>query len=323
MKTNDSTKSKSDLNPVSEPATDSAEMHPDLENASHAEPVVLCNLNLDDIMADDGIQTRAAIDNATVEAYAEHMKMGDTFPAIIVFFDGQSYRLADGFHRLRASRIARRQQISVEIRQGTRRDTLRFAIGANASHGLRRSNADKRRAVQLALQEFPEMSDRAIAAMAKVSAPLIHTVRRELKILTVGPRTGLDGKKRIPSTKTSPPMHGSGKEDKPTANRPSGKPTARSPKTKEPLEHGHRQNSAVETIEQPDQRPGLPYVPQVCICSLLVSAIGLASYYDRCDGSEERRADLERLLVAFGSVTSIPTRAPDAARQPQMQSNPI
>lgn len=290
MKTNDSSKPKRDLNPLSEPATDSAEMHSGAEDTNHPEPVVVCELNLDDITVDDDIQARVSIHHPTVKAYAERMAAGDTFPAVIVFFDGQIHWLADGFHRLRASRIARRQQISVELRQGTRRDALQFAIGANANHGLRRSNADKRRAVQLALKEFPEMSDRAIAAMAKVSAPLICAVRRELKILTLGPRTGLDGKKRKSATKVGPPTHEPGKK--------------------------------VETIGQRDQRPGLPYVPQVCICSLLTSAVELASYYDKCDGSEERRADLEKLLVTFGRITSIPTRAPDPARQPPTQSDP-
>ena len=41
-----------------------------------------------------------------------------------------------------------RAEIAADVRQGTRRDALLFAAGANSSHGLSRTTADKRRAIE-------------------------------------------------------------------------------------------------------------------------------------------------------------------------------
>lgn len=51
------------------------------------------------IRIDGGTQSRAELNNTTVDEYTEAMLEGDTFPPIVVFFDGSSYWLADGFHR--------------------------------------------------------------------------------------------------------------------------------------------------------------------------------------------------------------------------------
>jgi hypothetical protein len=68
------------------------------------------------------------------------------------------------------------------IQPGTRRDAILHAAGANADHGLRRSNDDKRRAVQMLLQdeEWGRWSDREIARRCKVSHPLAAKLRAEL-----------------------------------------------------------------------------------------------------------------------------------------------
>ena len=71
------------------------------------------------------------------------MSEGATFPAVLVFYDGQDYWLADGFHRIHAAHKAELTQIAVEVRQGSRREAVLYSVGANANHGLRRTNADK------------------------------------------------------------------------------------------------------------------------------------------------------------------------------------
>src|SRR5271169_1225565 len=114
----------------------------------------LVRLKLDLIRLDAGTQTRAQIDEATVEEYAEAMLRGDKFPPVIVFQNDGEYIMADGFHRFRSARKARLTHILAEIRKGSRQDALRFALGANHKHGLRRTNLDKRRAVEMALAEF-------------------------------------------------------------------------------------------------------------------------------------------------------------------------
>ena len=54
------------------------------------------------IRLDGGTQPRAKIDQAVCDEYAERMKAGEKFPPIDVFFDGEDYWLADGFHRISA-----------------------------------------------------------------------------------------------------------------------------------------------------------------------------------------------------------------------------
>jgi hypothetical protein len=72
--------------------------------------------------------------------------------------------------------------ISADMRQGTRRDAILHAAGANAAHGLRRTNADKRRAVETLLrdEEWSKWSDREIARMCAVSQPLVSQIRKTL-----------------------------------------------------------------------------------------------------------------------------------------------
>lgn len=134
------------------------------------------------IRTDGGTQTRAGVDPATVADYAEALAHGAQFPAIIVYHDGTDYWLADGFHRLAAHKQAGIAQIEAHIRQGNRRDAVLYSVGANADHGLRRSNADKRRAVETLLldEEWAQWSDREIARRCGVSAPLVGKVRAEL-----------------------------------------------------------------------------------------------------------------------------------------------
>jgi transposase-like protein len=54
-----------------------------------------------------------------------------------------------------------------------------YAVGANAAHGLRRTNADKRRAVTMLLDddEWGQWSDSAIARQCGVSHTFVATVR--------------------------------------------------------------------------------------------------------------------------------------------------
>jgi transposase-like protein len=70
------------------------------------------------------------------------------------------------------------------LRSGPRRDAIVHAAGANADHGLRRTNADKRRAVETLLRdgEWSQWSDREIARRCQVSAPLVGNIRRELSV---------------------------------------------------------------------------------------------------------------------------------------------
>lgn len=139
-------------------------------------------LKLADIRIDGGTQPRESIDEALIAEYVESI---DDVPPIIVFADGTDYWLADGFHRWHAANRLGRTTIDADVRKGDRREAVLFSVGANAEHGKRRTNADKRKAVQTLLEdhEWYLWSDRAIAKACKVSPDLVATLRP--KIVTV------------------------------------------------------------------------------------------------------------------------------------------
>ncbi|MDD3642958.1 MAG: hypothetical protein PHQ19_05810, partial [Candidatus Krumholzibacteria bacterium] len=73
-------------------------------------------------------------------------------------------------------------------------DALRHALGANAAHGHRRTNADKRRAVELALREFPKTPAIKIAEICGVSQPFVSAMKNEDITVISSTRIGRDGK---------------------------------------------------------------------------------------------------------------------------------
>lgn len=136
-------------------------------------------LSLKSIRIDGGTQSRVELNNATVEEYAEAMHEGEAFPPVVVFFDGADHWLADGFHRYFGADHAGLEAIAVDVRNGTQADAQLFSFGVNASHGLRRTNADKRKAVTGALQHSVscKWSDRQIAKHCGVSDKTVSAVR--------------------------------------------------------------------------------------------------------------------------------------------------
>ena len=94
------------------------------------------------IRTDGGTQARSKIHHPTVIEYAQAMQSGHHFPPLIIFFDSSSYWLVDGFHRLEASRLLKYSEIEVDLKLGDLRQAILYAVGANATHGLRRTRAD-------------------------------------------------------------------------------------------------------------------------------------------------------------------------------------
>jgi hypothetical protein len=119
-----------------------------------------------------------------VAAYADAMRGDAAFPPPVVFCEGgDDYHLADGFHRVAAHRLAHPhvQEIECEAHPGGHDDALLFACGANASHGERRSNADKRKAVFSLLRSeiWSTWSNHEIARRCNVSPPFVGSVRKK------------------------------------------------------------------------------------------------------------------------------------------------
>lgn len=136
-------------------------------------------LGMDVIRIDGGTQSREKIDEGVVGEYASLIGDGVVFPAVRVYFDGINHYLADGFHRYHAHRKAGKGAIEADIEKGTLRDAILYSLGANHEHGLRRTNADKRKAVQAMLDDFEwqEWSNNEIARKCHVSDFLVASMR--------------------------------------------------------------------------------------------------------------------------------------------------
>jgi len=163
------------------------------------------------IRVDGGTQMRADLNKETVAEYvdviyAQTRILDWPFPPLVVFYDGETYWLADGFHRLAAFRKALRidspqdinnsdiaHTLPALVRAGDRRQAILHAAGANAAHGLRRTNADKRRSVETLLrdEEWRAWSDQEIARKCVVDAKTVGNIRRELTSTLEFPESNL------------------------------------------------------------------------------------------------------------------------------------
>lgn len=143
-----------------------------------AEPATV---QLDTLTKDAELSCRVRLDAATVEAYAEAMKAGATFPPIVVFRDSKgALFVGDGHHRVASALAASLTDLPADVRQGGRREALLHAAGSNAQHGLRRTQADVRRAIALVLQACPKHSDRKVASTVGCNHETVGSVRKAL-----------------------------------------------------------------------------------------------------------------------------------------------
>jgi len=172
-------------------------------------------ISIEQINIYGGTQARVKTNDDAIESYAEEMQRGAVFPPISVYFDGTTYWLADGFHRFLATKRNGQTDISAEVQPGGRTEALRHALGANSLNGVYRTNGDKRNAVEIALEEWPELANTVIAEICKVSSELARGCRQQMEkagripqMITV---KGRDGKsypgaiEREPRGKTEEP----------------------------------------------------------------------------------------------------------------------
>lgn len=136
-------------------------------------------LRLDQINIYGSTQCRHSISKSVVYDYAQKMSEGEGFPPLLTVSDGKSFWLVDGYHRYHASKEIGFRDIQAEVINGSLEDAQDLALGVNDTHGLPRSNEDKRQAVEaaLAMERHASKSDREIAKLCKVSQPFVGAVR--------------------------------------------------------------------------------------------------------------------------------------------------
>lgn len=139
-------------------------------------------LKLSQIKIDGDTQSREKIDQETVNEYTQLVMDKVEFPPVEVFFDGIDYYLVDGYHRYFAHKAAVVPDIEVKVTNGTHSEAQKYSFGVNDKHGLKRNNADKRKAVLRAFrhEECSSWSDREIANICNVSKFLVAKIRKDL-----------------------------------------------------------------------------------------------------------------------------------------------
>ena len=145
------------------------------------------------------LQTRCSTNLQKVEDYAELIKTGVVFPPPVIFHDGKSYFSADGVHRIKAHEYLGHVIVAVDLRDGTERDATLFSIVSNSQHGLQRTSTDKRKVVEIMLNdnEWSQWSQTIIAEKCGVTQQYVSKIAKDFKNTTgCMLTTGKDGKIR-------------------------------------------------------------------------------------------------------------------------------
>jgi hypothetical protein len=163
----------------------------------------IVQVDIADLVLDQRLQARAEVDRVVIDDYSEGWKDQEKFPPIrIIVVDGSKY-VVDGFLRVMSASNAGVISVPAVVKPGTWDDAVAFAVGANAKHGARRSSADKRKAVTMAITQWPDRSDRLIAGMVKVSVPLVGSVRSKLGKKSPSKHNGVDAKRKEKAERAS------------------------------------------------------------------------------------------------------------------------
>lgn len=137
-------------------------------------------LPIEKIQLNEKLQNRSEISQQAVDEYAEAMEGGDQFPPLLIYFDGINYLLVDGFHRYHACKKVGYEEVECEVENATFRDAQIKAASVNFEHGMRRTNADKWKAVGFMVDDFElsQQSNSEIARHCHVTPSFVLTVRQ-------------------------------------------------------------------------------------------------------------------------------------------------
>lgn len=140
---------------------------------------------------DRTVQIRIKTDRGTVEDYQRSLANGAVFPPVTVFRckkTGTLY-LSDGNHRLESRLLNGDTTIEAIVHEGGKAAALGHGLGSSKGHGLRFSNADKRKAVELALKDskLKKLKDQELADLIGVSQPFVWKLRTAITVIKPEP----------------------------------------------------------------------------------------------------------------------------------------
>ena len=175
-------------------------MHMETKNDSKTTET---DVKITDLPFDPKLQLRATPhDGQYITDLWGVIQAGTLTEPIVVFrdpIDGR-LRVADGHARVDATRSSGCPTIRARVHEGGFREAFEFALGANATHGARRTNADLRHAVLAALAEpdTESYTNVRIAELCHCSDHFVGELRNELAATSGNAmgarRTGKDGK---------------------------------------------------------------------------------------------------------------------------------
>lgn len=168
------------------------------------------NTEIETVMVDpvlvEVISHRAKTDTNTIDVLVEMIREGVELEPLngVALKDGR-YKCSDGEHR-RLAYLRLERDVPVKLNGDSERDIFIKSLSANAKHGLKRTNADKRNAVRAALEDemFKNASHSDIARLTGVSHTFVANTKKSL--LTF--KTGKQASTKVDLTKAD----GSGKE---------------------------------------------------------------------------------------------------------------
>jgi uncharacterized ParB-like nuclease family protein len=155
------------------------------------------------LRTDGGTLHRERLNEGALKNFVWAINHSQELPPIEVIWDGQFYWVVDGHHRIEAQRRAWSDKANVMciVKKGTQEKAQWLSLGTNKTHGVHRTQADKKKATIFALKTFPNKSDRAIGdhvgvdhktvgkwrkELAKVPGEIPKTVRDPIQLLAQG-----------------------------------------------------------------------------------------------------------------------------------------
>lgn len=199
----------------------------------------------------------------------EHVRvlaeLKERLPPIVVH--GQSMRVVDGIHRVRAAIMRGEEKIKAKIYYGTEDDAFVLAVRMNIAHGLPLTRADRTAAAVRIIGSHSHWSNRMIATYTGLSAGTVGKLRRStVQNAQSITRVGKDGRVRPIDSAAGRLKVGELLAEKPTASiRAIAKEAGVSPSTVHHVRQRIRagQNPALEP-QRVEKSPAMPRSPDVC-----------------------------------------------------------
>lgn len=150
---------------------------------------MLIKVPLELIQVDEKLQSRVNLDWNMIEEYSLLIQDGVKFPPLSVVREKQEsgfiYYLHDGYHRYYALQMARKVEAKCHAIDGDYLYALKLSFGANHDHGIRRTKADRTKAIlnYLFCEELMKLepSIAEIARTCRVSETLVRNLVKSKK----------------------------------------------------------------------------------------------------------------------------------------------